>query len=194
LRKGSIIPSLSKSFPRQAARSSIHRPPEAFSGNQPQTRGQPDFDILTRNPILLHARPKDPNQTEFQRLAKTWGSAGAAVLEDRETLEAAVGDGCRILVVSVRPGDALDFLDTLRVTSFDFRLILLLPPWTKEETPDLLDAAYAKDPWLVLRGEKGLKILPEILSAMVRTPVWRPEDAVRLNGGEPAAPTEGDED
>lgn len=152
---------------------------------------------MIRNPILLYAQTGDPNRTEFQRLAQAWESARAAVLEDRETLEAAVGDGCRILAVSVRPGDDLDFLDTLRATSFDFRLILLLPAKTKAETPELLDAAYAKKPWLVLRGQKGLNILPEILAAMVRSPVWRPEDAVRLNGldgGEPAAPAEGDED
>jgi hypothetical protein len=147
-----------------------------------------------RNLILLYARLEDPNQSEFQRLANTWGSAGAAVLEDRETLETAVADGVRILVVSVRPGDPLDFLETLRVTPFDFRLILLLPAPTKEEPPEWLDAAYAQKPWLVLRGGRGLKILPEILDAMVRSPAWRPEDAVRLNGPETSASSGGNGD
>jgi len=43
-------------------------------------------------------------------------------------------------------------------------------------------------------GQRRLEIPPEILAAMVRSPLWHPQDAVRPNGFVPETPADGNED
>lgn len=136
------------------------------------------------NPILFFARPENPNRSEFARLAETFEKNQARFLDQPSALNAAVRQGCRILVFSAARPEALEPLAPLTGAagnpSLGLRLLLLLPRQTEDEGADFLDAVYRLEPWLVLRGEWGRKALPHILQRLFQAPRWRPEDVIGL--------------